>query len=139
SQEPRAAQMPGYSAQAAARQARAEAAAIAIPDTATARNHVRALTAEPHVAGTPAQERTRDYVLDAMASAGLRVEARQYEIFLPHATAAGVWRIAPDTLELDLAEPAIEGDPGTALMQYPTVNGYSGAGDASGDLVYVNF
>ena len=135
SQEP----VPGYSTRAAERQVRIEAAATAIPDTAVVRSHVRALTGEPHVAGTPAQERTRDHVLRAMAAAGLEVEARPYEIFLPHATAVGVWRIAPDTVELELDEPPIGSDPATALPQYPTVNGYSGVGDVSGELVYVNF
>lgn len=129
----------GYAPETAERQRQVERAAIAIPDSAVARRHVRALTTEPHVAGTPAQARTRDYVLDAMRAAGLEVEARAYEIFLPHATTARLWRVAPDTLELPLAEPPVPGDDDTRLPQYPTVNGYSAPGDVTAELVYVNY
>ena len=31
------------------------------------------------------------------------------------------------------------GDPTSALAQYPTVNGYSGQGDVTGEVVYVNY
>ena len=31
------------------------------------------------------------------------------------------------------------GDPTSALPQYPTVNGYSGVGDVTGEVVYVNY
>lgn len=132
----------GYAPENAARQARVERTVIAIPDSGIARRHARALTREAHVAGTPAQERTRDYVLQAMRDAGLEVEARPYEIYLPHATEARVWVLGGeggDSVELSLAEPPIDADPDTRLPQYPTVNGYSGAGEATGELVYVNY
>jgi N-acetylated-alpha-linked acidic dipeptidase len=131
--------IPGYAPQTAARQRPAEAAAVAAPSPEIARRHSRALTAEPHVAGTPAQRRTADYVIQQMREMGLETEVRTYRVWLPHATAVRVWRVAPDTMELDLAEPAIPGDPATTQWQYPTVNGYSAAGDVSGEVVYVNY
>ncbi len=131
--------MPGYAPASAAEQRRLEASVIALPDAARSRTHATALSREAHVAGTPAQERTRDYVLQVMRDAGLEVEGRPYEIYLPHATAARVWRVAPDTLELPLAEPVIPEDPSSALPQYPAVNGYSGAGDVTAEVVYVNY
>src|SRR5690606_35852040 len=138
-QDPAAGATEGYAPATAERQRTAEQAVIAIPDSAVARRHARALTREAHVAGTPAQERTRDYVLQAMRDAGLEAEARPYEIFLPHATQVRVWRLGADSLELSLEEPPIPDDPDTALPQYPTVNGYSGAGDVSAEVVYVNY
>ena len=50
-----------------------------------------------------------------------------------------VWRVAPDTLRLTLSEPVVPGDPTSALPQYPTVSGYSGQGDVTGDVLYVNY
>src|SRR5690606_27792897 len=132
----------GYTPAAAERQAQVERAAIAIPDSASARRHARELTREAHVAGTPAQERTRDYVLQVMREAGLEVEARHYEIYLPHATEVRAWVLggeSGDSVELNLVEPRIATDADTRLPQYPAVNGYSGAGDVSGELVYVNY
>jgi N-acetylated-alpha-linked acidic dipeptidase len=38
-----------------------------------------------------------------------------------------------------LREPGIPLDPSSLLPQYPTVNGYSGQGDATGEVVYVNY
>ncbi|HEX6748159.1 MAG TPA: M20/M25/M40 family metallo-hydrolase [Longimicrobium sp.] len=132
-------QMPGYSADAAAREQRVEAAAVAAtrPDRASA--HSRALSAEVHVAGTPAQARTRDYVVDQMRRMGLETEVRRYRVFLPHATAVHVWRVSPDPRELTLAEPAVPGDSTSGLWQYPTVNGSSAPGDVRGEVVYVNY
>ncbi|MGZ5228161.1 MAG: M20/M25/M40 family metallo-hydrolase, partial [Burkholderiales bacterium] len=116
-----------------------EAQAITRPDPARARAHSKALSAETHVAGTPAQERTRDYVIAQMKAMGLETEVRRYDVFIPQPTAVHVWRVSPRPKALSLAEPPVPGDPTSALAQYPTVNGHSGVGDVSGDIVYVNY
>ena len=131
--------MPGYSAPAAAKERALEADAIARPDPARARTHSRALSAETHVSGTAAQARTRDYVIAQMKAMGLETEVRQYDVFMPIPTGVRVWRVAPKAKELSLAEPPVPGDPTSALAQYPTVNGYSGQGDVTADVVYVNY
>jgi N-acetylated-alpha-linked acidic dipeptidase len=131
--------MPGYSAEAAARQRALEAAAVRAASPERMAAHSRALSAETHVAGTPAQARTRDYVLGAMRRLGLETEVRAYPVYLPHATSARVWRVSPNPVELRLAETPVPGDSTSALWQYPTVNGYSAPGDASGEVVYVNY
>ncbi len=131
--------LPGYSTANAAAQHALERQAIARPSAATARTHARALSAESHVAGTPAQSRTRDYVIAQMKAMGLDTEVRQYDVFLPHPTSVGVWRVSPRPRALSLAEPPVAGDPSSRLAQYPTVNGYSGVGDVRGEVVYVNY
>jgi len=133
------ASLTGYAAAAAARQRAAEADAVLRPSAERARQHARALSAEPHVAGTAAQARTRDYVVNEMKRMGLETEVRAYEVWLPHAASVRVWRLAPDSLELALAEPPVPGDSTTLLPQYPTVNGQSAAGDARGEVAYVNY
>lgn len=132
--------VPGYAQPRAEAQRRAEAAAIARPDTARAQALARALADRPHVAGTPAQARTRDLVIEAMRAAGLETEVREYDVWLPHTVDYGVWRIHPDPRELDLREGSVPEDPTTvAHPEYPTVNGYSGTGDVTGEVVYVNY
>jgi N-acetylated-alpha-linked acidic dipeptidase len=132
-------QMPGYSAANAEAQRRIEADAIAVPSPANAGEYARALSREPHMSGTPAQARTRDYVIDRMRSWGLETSVRAYEVWMPHPTAVRVWRVSPDARELTLAEGPIAVDSTSSLPEVPPVNGYGGAGDVTGDVVYVNY
>ncbi len=131
--------MPGYSPTAAATQRRLEQDAIRAPQATRARAHSAALSKEPHVAGTPAQKRTADYVIAQMHAMGLETELRTYDVYLPHATGVKLTRLGRDTVVLDLQEPGIAGDPATMLPQYLPVNGYGGAGVGEGELVFVNF
>ena len=131
--------LPGFTRESVAAQRAAEADVIRRPDKTSMRILSRDLSKEPHVAGTPAQARTRDYAINLMKSWGLETEVRTYDIWLPHPVRVRAWRLAPTPKALNLAEPAIAGDPASQLPQYPTVNGYSGAGDVTGDVVYVNY
>ena len=131
--------MPGYSAASADAERRAEAAAIMVPSPASAGEHARALSREPHVSGTPAQARTRDYVIGQMRSWGLETSVRAYDVWMPHPTSVRVWRVAPDTRELSLAEGPVAGDSTSTLPEVPPINGYGGSGDATGEVVYVNY
>ncbi|MFL5614314.1 MAG: M20/M25/M40 family metallo-hydrolase [Gemmatimonadaceae bacterium] len=138
---PARAQQPlvGYSPASAARERNVEADVIRRPSPSDAATHSQALSREVHVSGTPAQARTRDYVIAQMKAWGLETEVRSYDIWMPHPTEVGVWRVSPQPLALKLAEPAVPNDPTSALPQYPTVNGYSGQGDVTGEVVYVNY
>jgi N-acetylated-alpha-linked acidic dipeptidase len=129
----------GYTPATGTRERQIESDAIQRPSPTSAAAHSHALSRDVHVAGTPAQARTRDYVISQMKSWGLDTEVRSYDIWMPHPTDVRVWRVAPDTLRLNLAEPAIPNDPASSLAQYPTVNGYSGQGDVTGEVVYVNY
>ena len=131
--------LPGYSPATAELQRTAEAAAIAAPDAARAAAHARELSREPHIAGTEAQARTRDYVIDQMKSWGLQTEVRAYDVWLPHATSVRLWRVAPAPIEVRVGEPPIAGDAVTSMPQYPAVNGYSAARDVTAEVVYVNY
>jgi N-acetylated-alpha-linked acidic dipeptidase len=92
------------------------------------------------MAGTSAQARTRDYVIDKMKSWGLETEVRGYSVWMPHPLSTRVWRIAPDPIELNLQEGIIPED--TTSFAFPQVmpfNGYGAAGDVHGEVVYVNY
>ena len=129
----------GYTGTASAAQRDLERRAIAVPSPDSARRIARALSIEPHIAGTPAQERTRDYVNTELRKLGLRIETRSYRVYLPHATSVHVSRVSPDPIELPVDEPPIAGDSVSGLAQYPAVNGYSAAGDVTAEVVYVNY
>jgi N-acetylated-alpha-linked acidic dipeptidase len=129
----------GYTPAGAARERDLESAAIKQPSPTTAAANSKELSRETHVAGTPAQARTRDYVIAQMKSWGLETEVRAYDIWMPHPTSVRVARVSPDPKQFAVAEPPIKGDPTSALAQYPTVNGYSGQGDTTADVVYVNY
>jgi N-acetylated-alpha-linked acidic dipeptidase len=137
--EARAQGLPGYHSANAAAQRRLEAAAAAGPTPDSAAAHSRVLTREPHVAGTPAQARTRDYVIQRMRDWGLETEVRAYEVWMPHPTTIRVWRVAPDPRELPLVEGPVVGDSTSRLPEVLPINGYGGTGDVTAEVVYVNY
>jgi N-acetylated-alpha-linked acidic dipeptidase len=131
---------PGYSPQSTTVERATEADAISKPSPVQASAHSRFLSLQPHMAGTPAQARTRDYVVSQMKSWGLETEVRGYKVWMPHPISTRVWRMSPDPIELNLQEGPIAED--TTSVSYPQVlafNGYGAAGDVKGDVVYVNY
>jgi N-acetylated-alpha-linked acidic dipeptidase len=136
----RAQTTPGYSAQGAAAERAAEADLIKRPSATSASAHSKFLSLQPHMAGTPAQARTRDYVVSQMKSWGLPTEVRAYKVWMPHPVSTRVWRTAPDLIELNLQEgPVPEDTTSVAFPQVPAFNGYGAAGDVRGEVVYVNY
>jgi N-acetylated-alpha-linked acidic dipeptidase len=136
----RAQTTPGYSSQSAAAEHAVEADVISRPSPSSASVHSKFLSLQPHMAGTPAQARTRDYVVSQMKSWGLQTEVRSYSVWMPHPLSTRVWRIAPDPIELNLREGPIPED--TTSVAFPQVmpfNGYGAAGDVRGEVVYVNY
>jgi N-acetylated-alpha-linked acidic dipeptidase len=136
----RAQTTPGYSPQSAAAEHTAEADVIGRPSPSIASAHSKFLSFQPHMAGTPAQARTRDYVVSQMKSWGLETEVRSYSVWMPHPLSTRVWRIVPDPIELNLREGPIPED--TTSVAFPQVmpfNGYGAAGDVHGEVVYVNY
>ncbi|HYS68651.1 MAG TPA: M20/M25/M40 family metallo-hydrolase, partial [Gemmatimonadaceae bacterium] len=131
---------PGYSRQSAATERATEADVISRPSPVSASAHSKFLSFQPHMAGTPAQARTRDYVVNQMKSWGLETEVRSYSVWMPHPLSTRAWRIAPGPIELNLQEGPIPED--TTSVAFPQVmpfNGYGAAGDVRGDVVYVNY
>jgi N-acetylated-alpha-linked acidic dipeptidase len=131
---------PGYSPQAADAERATEADAIGRPSPAKASEHSKFLSLQPHMAGTLAQARTRDYVISQMKSWGLETEVRAYKIWMPHPITTRVWRVSPDPIELNLQEgPIAEDTTSVAFPQVIAFNGYGAAGDVRGEVVYVNY
>src|SRR6476619_6742400 len=130
----------GYSVNSSARERSVESDVVNRPSPSAADAHSRFLSQQPHMAGTPAQARTRDYVISQMKSWGLETEVRTYKVWMPHPVSTRVWRISPSPVELNLAEgPIAEDTTSVAFPQIPAFNGYGAAGDVRGDVVYVNY
>jgi len=106
---------------------------LAVPDTASVRRMSRDLSAVPHMAGTPAQAATRDYVLDRLRSWGIDAWSKEYTVYLPQPDTVAAWVVRGSRVErLSLAEP------GTG-PQVPPFNGYTGDGNVTAEVVYVNY
>ncbi|MEO5826923.1 MAG: M20/M25/M40 family metallo-hydrolase [Gemmatimonadales bacterium] len=129
----------GFAAAHVAPELRLEAQLRAVPDTASARRHARVLAGAPHVAGTPAQRATADYVLQQMQRWGLDTARVPFRVYLPYHDSTIVERVTPKRVRLNLDEPPVQGDPTTAQRRWVAMNGNSGSGDVTAPLVYVNY
>ena len=72
----------GFAPASRARQLEAEAKALAVPTPENARKWLKTLTAEPHVAGTPADYKTAVFVRDRLQEWGWKAELVTYEVLL---------------------------------------------------------
>src|SRR4051812_42795295 len=72
----------GFSTAKAQEERRLEEQFRAVPQGASAREHLRRLTAEPHIAGTPEDYATAVYVRDKMRSYGLAADLKEYQVWL---------------------------------------------------------
>lgn len=112
-----------------------------IPSPESAREHLRRLTAEPHVAGTKEDYETAVYVRDRMREYGLATEIRTYDVLLPYPKRPGLIElIAPRRERLIAKEAVVPEDRSSANAKIiPLFNGYSASGDVTGQIVYVNY
>ena len=121
---------------------KAEKTFLAVPSAELAKEHLRTLTAEPHVAGSPEDKKTAEYVLQKYKEAGLDAYIQEYKI----------WMNTPSEIHVDLVAPAgvvmngptrehVDGDDPyqndpRVVMAY---NGFSPSGDVTADVVYANY
>jgi N-acetylated-alpha-linked acidic dipeptidase len=131
----------GFSPNRVAAERRWEEQFRAVPDPKSAREHLRRLTIEPHIAGTKEDYDTAVYVRDQLRSYGLSAELREYEVWLNYPN-------NPSTLELittkrqplSTREAVVPGDPTSSNPKItPLFNGYSASGDVTAPVVYANY
>ncbi|MEO7218830.1 MAG: M20/M25/M40 family metallo-hydrolase [Gemmatimonadaceae bacterium] len=130
----------GFTAADAQHQRSLEEKAASLASPANADSLSRELSDRPHMAGTPAQARTRDIFARELKKYGITPEIRTYSIYMPHPTSVQLYRVSPNATQLSLPEGPIAGDKtSSAYPQILTFNGYGAAGDVTGDVVYVNY
>jgi len=118
-----------------------EARFLSVPDAKMTEEHLRILTQAPHMAGTPEDKATADYVAQKFRDAGLETEIVEYK----------VWMNYPSEISVDLTAPAgvamhgptrehVDGDP---FQDDPRVvmpfSGMSPSGDVEAEVVYANY
>jgi N-acetylated-alpha-linked acidic dipeptidase len=131
----------GFSHANASRQASLERQIMGFPDAARMLVYHRAMTAEPHHAGTPANEETAEYFAERLREFGFdSIIMNRYEVLLPRPIERDVRLLSPERYRLQLREPALDPDPDTRKGGVlPTFNAYSADGDATAEVVYVNY
>jgi N-acetylated-alpha-linked acidic dipeptidase len=111
-----------------------------IPDAARLKEYMEFMAAEPHVAGQPASQKIAEYALDKFKSWGLDAKIEVFEAMMPWPTERSVEMTAPTKYTLTLKEPVVPEDKDSSdANQTPLYNAYSGDGDVTGDVVYVNY
>src|SRR5579871_2444843 len=68
---------------------------IAVPDPKLAREHLQTLTKAPHMAGTPEDKATADYVAQKFKEAGLDTQIVEYKVLLTYPKEISVDVTAP--------------------------------------------
>lgn len=111
-----------------------------VPDASRLREHLKAMSAEPHHAGGAGSRKVAEYALQQFKAAGLNASIEEYEAWMPMPIERRVELVGPTQYTAVLKEPVVADDPDSVdADQLPTFNAYSADGDVTGDLVYVNY
>src|SRR5215212_626 len=131
----------GFSADAATAERLWEEQFRAVPDQKSAREHLRRLTLEPHIAGTKEDYATAVFVRDQLRSYGLSADLREYEVWLNYPNTPSVLELITTRRQrLSVNEAVVPGDPSSSHPKItPLFNGYSASGDVTGPVVYANY
>ncbi len=112
----------------------------AIPRTDLLEQYMRELSAEPHHLGSPRDKQNAEWMRDKLKSWGLDATIEEYQVLFPTPKERVLELLAPTKFVAKLKEPVIAEDPdSTDQNQLPTYNAYSGEGDVTAPLVYVNY
>ncbi len=114
---------------------------LAVPDPKLAEEHLRTLTKAPHMAGTPEDKATADYVAQKFRDAGLETEITEYKVWINYPLEVSVDVTAPAGVEMHGPAPEhVDGDPYDSdprvVMPF---SGMSPSGDVEAEVVYANY
>ena len=114
---------------------------LAVPDPKLAEEHLRILTQAPHIAGSPEDKATADYVAKKFRDAGFETEIVEYRVWMNYPTEISVDVTAPAGVTMHgPTREQVNGDPydddPRVVMPY---NAMSPSGDVEADVVYANY
>ncbi|MBL8208774.1 MAG: folate hydrolase, partial [Blastocatellia bacterium] len=112
----------------------------AIPKAENLKESMRRLSAEPHHLGSVAGKRNAEWMRDQLKSWGLKAELEEFDVLFPTPKERVLELVSPEKFQAKLKEPVLAEDPDSRdADQLPTYNAYSGDGDVTAPLVYVNY
>jgi N-acetylated-alpha-linked acidic dipeptidase len=115
---------------------------LSVPDPAAAERHMKVLTLEPHIAGSPADYKTALYVAQKFREAGLETSIEPYRVWLNYPAEVSVTALGAGGAEImhGPSREQVDGDPfqDNAAVT-PAFSGYSPSGDVTADVVYANY
>lgn len=114
---------------------------LAVPDPNLAREHLQSLTKAPHMAGTPEDKATADYVAAKFREAGLDTQLVEYRVWLSYPKEISVDVTAPEGVKMHgPSREHVNGDPYQDDPRVVTAyNGQSPSGDVEAEVVYANY
>jgi N-acetylated-alpha-linked acidic dipeptidase len=104
------------------------------------RKHAPALRA-PHNVGSPYDKDNAEWMLSKFKEWGFDAQIENFYVLFPTPKERLVELVGPTKFTASLQEPVVPEDPTSnqTAEQLPTYNAYSGDGDVTGPLVYVNY
>jgi N-acetylated-alpha-linked acidic dipeptidase len=130
----------GYSEATAKAQIDWESKMRAIPKPDLLREYMKRLSAEPHHVGSDRDKQNAEFIRDQFISWGLDAKIEEFDVLFPTPKERALEMIEPSRYRAQLKEPAVDEDEDSRdENQLPTYNAYSGDGDVTGPLVYVNY
>jgi N-acetylated-alpha-linked acidic dipeptidase len=115
---------------------------LAVPDPQKAERDLKILTAAPHLASTPEDHATAEYVAQRYKEAGLQVTIEEYKVYFGIPLSVSVDMVAPENVAMHgpTAEHVEGFDPSQNDRRIlPAFSGYSPSTDVTGDVVYANY
>jgi N-acetylated-alpha-linked acidic dipeptidase len=114
---------------------------LAVPDPKLAEEHLRILTQAPHIAASPEDKATAEYVAQKFREAGLETEIIEYKVWINYPSEINVDMTAPAGVEMHgPRRERVEGDPYQDDPRVTTpYNGMSPSGDVEAEVVYANY
>jgi len=131
----------GYSDASARAQREWESKYRAIPEPQRMRASMQRLSARPHHVGSPYGKDNAEWLAAQFRSYGWETQIERFDVLFPTPKERVLELVAPTTFRARLQEPAVSVDPTSNQQaeQLPTYNSYSGEGDVTAPLVYVNY
>lgn len=131
----------GFTESRTAGQLELEQRLLALPTPTAFQRHMETITRDPHIAGSEANARVAEYLAGTMAAAGLAVERHPYDVYLPRLKpVSSAALVTPIRLPLNNQEYVLPEDPYSAHPDLgPAYNAFSGSGDVTAEVVYVNY
>jgi len=115
---------------------------LAVPDSKDAGAELKELTSAPHLAATPEDRKTVEYIAGKFRAAGLETEIVPYRVLLnqPKTVRVEAYDAASRLLMTGPTREHVDRDPGQddprVVMPF---NGSSGSGDVTAEAVYANY